>query len=253
MADRNTKKPKEPRRRGSRKTKAVVELRVRQVYSWLVAGRRTHEIYRLVSEAQRREVMKRAEARVKIAAAEREQAEQTAAGTVVTVELPELPPLVWGEQDPPGDRQIDHYIAKAKTLMEGEGRELSKSAIAVLGWTWARMNALYNRALKDGKLTVCVRLLEIAVDVFGLSGAIKPNFIVPGDSTTESGKPDNPSTAPESTYTLEQLEHEWMTLGRMAIARSMRNGSSAPPSGQQIKQIAPPHENGNSNGSNGTA
>jgi len=294
MPDRDTKQRRAKRPHGHRKTKAVVSLRVNAVYGWLVVGKRTSEIYRLVAEAQRREQRQRDAARSIAAVAKQKAADAKRAGklpppdasapagpepttsagdsahsaarrtipidtsietgtSAAASESPEvrMPPLVWGDGNPPSNRMIDHYIAKAKSLMEDEGRELSKSAVAVLGWTWARMNSLYSIALKEKKLTVCVRLLELAVDVFGLRGAIRLQFAPPGSDAPV----DDPSNAPESRMTEDQLKAEWLTIARAALARM--NPNAGVPLVGEIKQIGPaqplpPNENGNSRGSNGT-
>jgi hypothetical protein len=246
MAGNETKQPARRRGGGRRGSQHAVNQRVRAIAGWMIVGKRTSEIYRLVVEHAEKERRDRATARETRARLEREHADASAAVAEGETPppapaLPALPPVVWGDGKPPSERMIDYYIRKARQEFEKDGTTLSKSATAILGQTWARMNQLYARALHDKKYHVCVRVLELTTEIFGLKGAIKIQFL------TEPQPDADETPTPESNMTEQQLVDEWRRLARVALMRAK---------GGTIVDVTPPHVPppkmlGDGNGTNG--
>jgi hypothetical protein len=100
-----------------RATQEQIRLRIQQIYAFLRDGQRTSDIYRLCAAQRAKEIAARVEARQKGSAA---------------------PLLIWGDDDLPSVRQLDSYIAKAKTLIAADGRALATKGEYVLGANYAR-------------------------------------------------------------------------------------------------------------------
>lgn len=193
----------------------IIQRRVTFVRACLIAGYTTPEIRRKVSTAYRKE-----------AGARRQHAE--AVNVTDASAIAELPVLVWGEpgDEPPSDRTIDRYIAKAKVMLEDDGRAAARLGDRLFGIQLARLNQSYRVAKQKRAPSAMVRVVEATNDLFAFDGAIRPSLtaLTAGGDSPRTGDKEPP---PEATLTAESALAEMAALLDVARQRQRQQHGGA--------------------------
>lgn len=195
----------------------VVERRVTYVRALMVAGYRTAEILQKVAKAYKNEAPAR-------------KLHADAVNETDIDKLAALPVLTWGDpgDEPPADRTVHRYIAKAKLSLEDDGKAAARLGDRFFGIQLARINRTWQVALKDRKPAAMVRIIEATNDLFAFDGAVRPQLsALAAGGGERTGDKEPP---PDASMTLETAAHELQEL--LAVARDRRlaqNRTPVPP------------------------
>lgn len=164
-----TRHPPPPNGNGARRASEVqVAQRVDQVYTLLMHGLGTNEIYRTVAKTAAEEKLARA-------TAQRQRETFTAAGDADAAAKITVPPNVWGENGGPNTRTIDRYIQTAKQRFKTEAAQRAKEGDLVLGLQQRRLGYLFAQATsgKNKSLMTALATVQEINKLHGLHGAVK--------------------------------------------------------------------------------
>lgn len=165
-------------------TKLVSERRVTSIFSAVVAGLQTWEIRRAVAEMQIKERRAREKAR---AVAVQQGAADADYEAMLDV------PFVWGDTEIP-ERTFELYLRKARNLLDDQHSELAGQRSRCLAKQVARLDAMYARASRDGKLYAALKAIELQVDLFGLRDLARQQALQASTSTADAPETRLPTT-----------------------------------------------------------
>lgn len=183
-------------RGGDRIKDDLFRARVDDIRSCIVAGMRNAQIYTVVARqpAKNRAALQKAKARQQAV-------------------LPDT--SLWGTGASCPRRTIERYIQRARKQLAHQGRQLPSMGEQIMGTQWARINTLFHLALQRERYHVCARLIEHTSALFGLTGAIKIQFLPQGATPAPA-----PDTRPAASTTEQTALWEMRQMLKNAMQRS---------------------------------
>lgn len=186
----------------ARPSEVQLAQRVDQVYSLLMYGVSTSDIYRTVTDTAKTEATTRAAALVR-------RATLSEAGDVQGAAAVAIPPNVWGDSGKaPHDRTIDRYIRDAKLRFKAEAAERAKEGDLVIGLQQRRLAYIFSQATsgRTKSLMVALAAVQEINKLHGLHGAVKLELSGP------HGAPMQTEDVTKSTLTRAQAAAELRAL-----------------------------------------
>lgn len=204
--DTAAKRTRSRRRPRARATKDMTAQRVDYVLALLVGGYGPTKIVRKVTAAHANE----AEARQK----RRDTTEQR--------ELERLPALLWGDEDePPCQRSVERWIAKAKEHLADRGQQAARLGDRLFGLVLARIDETYQVARATKNPSAMARSVEVMTELFAFDGAVRPALSALAATGARTGEAEPPPDASMTEDSAAEAAVFLLERGRQLRAQAL--------------------------------